>query len=189
MDAVQRVELFYQLPMNRKEYTMDYIYGSHIAGQFDVQVDGNNRWDTDKVCEIDVYPMSLTNEGFYLTDTVVYALASRRVPTGEYSDDCWHMLPSAWGALKEMPKPLPENILKAVAEAVAEATAGQTVFGGEFKYAVGDTVFIPEHRFPGDIEAHTVNGGYIVNMANSGERGEFAPSELEDYDQERWHRD
>lgn len=54
-------------------------------------------------------------------------------------------------------------------------------------YAIGETVFITEHRFPGDVEAYTTNGGYIVNMANSGELGEFAPDELEDYDNERWN--
>jgi hypothetical protein len=166
---------------------MDYIYGSHIAGEFDVQVDGNNHWDDTKVCEIDVYPVSLSNEGFHETDTME-PLASREVPTGEYSDDGWYMLPSSWDALKAMPKPLPENILKAVEQAVAEATAKQKLFTGKFRYAVGDTIFIPEHRFPGEIEAHTVNGGYIVEMANSGELAEFAPDELEDYDDDLWNR-
>ena len=161
---------------------MTYIYGSHIAGQFDVQVDGNHRWDEDRICEIDVYPMSLTNEGFHETDTMADALASREVPTGEYSDDKWY-----GNTYEDDYAELPHHIRSAFKEAVAEAVKAQKLFTGTFKYAVGDTVFIPEHRFPGEVEALTVNGGYIVNMANSGELAEFAPDELEDYDNDRWN--
>lgn len=163
---------------------MDYIHGSHIQGEFDVQVDGNHRWDEDRICEISVYPQSLTNEGLYETDTL-QSLAHTEVPTGDYSDDMWYANVDV-DTLKAMPKPLPENILTAYEMAVAVATSLQKKYDGEFKYAVGDTVFITEHRFPGDVEAHTVNGGYILNMANSGELGEFGPDELEDYSQERW---
>lgn len=167
---------------------MDYIYGSYIAGQFDVQVDGNHRWDEDRICEIDVYPVSLTNEGFHTTDTMV-VLASREVPTGEYADDMWYGATDAVEAsTADLPELLPENIRAAFKEALVEAVAAQKLFDGTFRYAVGTTVFIPEHRFPGEVEAHTLNGGYIVNMANSGELAEFAPDELEDYDFEKWNR-
>lgn len=167
---------------------MTYIYGSHIAGQFDVQVDGNNHWEDTMICEIDVHPVSLTNEGYHSTDTMSDPLASRRVPTGEYSDDMWYGATDAVEAsTADLPELLHENIRAAFKEALVEAVAAQKLFTGRFKYAVGDTVFITEHRFPGDIEAHTVNGGYIVEMANSGELAEFAPDELEDYDADRWH--
>lgn len=162
----------------------DFIYGSHILGQFDTQIDSNHRWDEDRVTEIDVYPMSLTNEGFHETDTISNALARREVPNAETCADMWY------GNIDmddEALKALPADVLKAFKEAIAEATANQKKFEGEFKYGIGDTVFIPEHRFPGDVEAYTTNGGYIVNMANSGELAEFAEDELEDYDSERWN--
>lgn len=168
---------------------MDYIYGSHIAGQFDVQVDGNNHWEDTMICEIDVYPVSLTNEGYHSTDTVSDPLASRRVPTGEYSDDMWYGATDAVEAsTADLPETLPENVRAAFKEALVEAVAAQKLFTGTFRYGLGTTVFIPEHRFPGEVEAHTVNGGYIVNMANSGELAEFAPDELEDYDDDLWNR-
>lgn len=164
---------------------MDFIYGSHILGQFDVQVDSNNRYDTDRITEIDVYGLSLTNEGDHTTDTLSDALARREVPnlTGD-CDDMWY---GTENMEAEAIQDLPESVRTAFKEAVAEATAKQTTTA-EFKYAVGDTVFITEHRFPADVEAHTVNGGYIVDMANTGELAEFAPDELEDYDRERWNR-
>lgn len=162
----------------------DFIYGSPIQGQFDTQIDSNHRWDEDRVTEIDVYPMSLTNEGFHETDMVAEPLASRRVPNAETCEDMWY---GNTDMEDEAIKALPENILKAFKEAIAEATENQTKFEGGFKYEIGDTVFITEHRFPADVEAYTVNGGYIVNMANSGELAEFAPHQLEDYDNERWN--
>jgi hypothetical protein len=164
---------------------MAYIKGGHIKAEFDVQVDGNNRWDEDRICEIDVYPVSLNLDGFHETDTTE-PLASVRVPTGDYSDDAWFMLPGAWDQLRAMPKPLPENIIKGIEEAMAEALAAHLKIERTQRFDRGATVFITEHIMPGTVEAHTVNGGYIVNMADSGELDEFSEEELEAYDRERW---
>lgn len=158
---------------------------AHIRGEFDVQVDGQYRWDEDKVCEIDVYPIRLNQDGNHETDTLV-TLASVRVPTGDYSDDMWYYVPQVYST--DLLEKLPEQIKKGVEEAVAKALEVHNSIPRTQKYDVGTTVFIKEHRFPGDIEAHTLDGGYIINMANSGELGEFSESELEDYNQELWHR-
>lgn len=162
---------------------MAYIKGSHIKGQFDVQVDGNHRWDEDKVCEIDVYAVSLNGDGFHETDTNE-SLVHVEVPTGDYADDMWYGMPSEeWAQVSE----LPQNIRTAVENSVAEALAQHLKVERTQKYNVGDTVFITEYMFPGEVERHTVNGGYIIHMANSGERDEFAEDELEDYKPELWH--
>jgi len=160
-----------------------YGYGSHFLASFDVQVDGNHRWDEDKICEIDVYPQSLNTDGFYVTDTNE-ALASMRVPTGDYSDDKWYA-----SADPESVKALPEHLREAFEMAVAFATAkqaeGLTV---QHKWAVDDTVWVKEHIMPATVRELTVNGGYIVDMGDSGELDDFAPDELEDFDRERYER-
>jgi hypothetical protein len=156
---------------------------SHIKGEFDVQVDGNHRWDTDKVCEIDVYPVYIDADGDRATDTQT-TLASVRIPTGDYSDDMWYDLPSAWEKLSE----LPAHIRAGVDKAIEYALAVHTGIKRTQKYDKGDRVFITEYRFPGEIVAHTIDGGYIVEMASSGVLDYFKESELEDYDQELWHR-
>lgn len=160
---------------------MELTKGWHIVGQFDVQVDSNHRWETDKVCEIDVYPMSLDADGNFVTD-MQNTLAHVEVPAGNHCDDMWY------GSHDDAVKTLPEHLRQPFKEAVALADAKQeTMRRTTAPRAVGETVFITEHRFPGDIEAVTMNGCYIVNMANSGEVAEFRPDELEDYDAERWH--
>jgi hypothetical protein len=162
---------------------MQIIKGSHIIGFFDVQVDSNHRWDEDRMLEVDVYPVSLSADGTHETDGLT-TLAHVEVPAGDFCEDTWLGSTATDEELSEFP----EQVRAAFKQAVAEATAKQVGFNGEFKYALGDTVFITEHRFPGEVEGQTVNGGYIVNMAGSGELDEFAEDELEDYDQERWHR-
>lgn len=161
---------------------MSYTKGSHITALFDVNVDGNNRWDTDRIVEVDVYPISLDSEGNHSTDTTE-PLASVRVPGEGYSDDTWITVPGGWDDIRK----LPENIQRAVTLAVGEALAKHLETKRTQKYSKFDTVFITDHRFPGNVVAHTLNGGYIIDMADSGELGEFGPDELEDYDQERWH--
>lgn len=161
---------------------MTYTKGSHITALFDVQVDGNNRWDTDQIVEVDVYPISLDADGFHSTDTEA-SLASVRVPGQGYSDDAWYTVPGAWDELRK----LPEHIFKAVEQAVGVALANHLEVKRTQKYSKGDTVFITAERFPATVEAHTLAGGYILNMADSGELAEFGPDELEDYDADRWH--
>ena len=162
---------------------MTYIKGQHIKALFDVQVDGNHRWDTDRVLEVDAYPVSLDLDGKYAADTTE-PLASVKLPTLDYSDDCWYQLPDEWEAVRK----LPEHVRKAVEDVITKALSTHLEIQRTQKYDRGATVFITEHRFPGEVEAHTVNGGYIVNMAGSGELGEFGPDELEDYDADLWHR-
>jgi hypothetical protein len=158
---------------------------SHILGEFDVQIDGNHQYE-EGITEIDVYPVEINAEGLRHTVTMDKPLASTEIPSEGYSDDCWYDIPSTMDQVRK----LPDNIVKATQNAVAEALGKQlaTAVRNDFKYHIGDTVFITEHRFPGEVEHLTVDGGYIVNMANSGERAEFAESELEDYNQELWHR-
>jgi hypothetical protein len=157
---------------------------SHILGEFDVQIDGNHKFE-EGITQICVYPVSTDGEGFRETDTLE-SLVSVEVPSEGYSDDCWYDVPSAMDEVRK----LPEHIVKATQNAVADALGKQlgTAITHNFKYHVGDTVFITEHRFPGEVQHLTVDGGYIIDMANSGELAEFAESDLEDYDQERWHR-
>lgn len=157
---------------------MQDIKGSHILGQFDTQVDGNHRWDTDRIVEIDVHPVSLDKDGNYVTDLST-TLAHVEVPGEGYSDDMWY------GVEREAIEALPEHLRQPYANAIVTAVAkqGPRTTAGR---SVGDTVFITEHRFPGEIEGVTVNGCYIVNMANSGELDEFRADELEDYDADRW---
>lgn len=157
---------------------------SHILGEFDVQIDGNHQYE-EGITEIDVYPVSIDSEGIRNTDTLTI-LVSVHVPSVGYSDDCWYDIPSAMEDVRK----LPDNIVKATQNAIAEALGKQlgTAVQNTYKYHVGDTVFIPEYKFPGEVEHLTVDGGYILNLANSGERAEFAESELEDYDPELWNR-
>lgn len=167
---------------------MEFIYGSHIIDQFDVHVDGNHRWDTDRMLEVDVYPVSLTNEGLYETDTN-QTLASVKVPGQGYSDDTWIDYGHGNEGIPDLPKHIREAFDNAVALAKEAQNKAFTEWPGEYdepSYFSGDTVFITEHRFPGQVEAHTANGGYIVHMADSGELAEFAESELEEYKQWLW---
>lgn len=160
---------------------MTYNHGSEMIASFDVQVDGNHRWDEDRVCEIDVYRQSLNADGFYETDTTE-SLAHVEVPTGDYSADLWFA-----SADPEAVKAQPEHLRKAFEQAVAEATAkqaeGLTV---AHKWAVGDTVWVTEYIMPGTVQDLTVTGGYIVDMGDTGELDEFREAELEEFDRERY---
>lgn len=157
---------------------------SHIKCNFDVQVDGNHRWDEDRVCEISVYPVYIDRQGFRATDTTT-TLASTEVSTGDYSDDCWYDFPAKF---TELVANVPDGIREAVEMAIAIAMSRHLAIGRTQKYDVGQTVFLSVHRYPGKVEAHTVDGGYIIDMADSGSLAEFDESELEDYDRERWNR-
>lgn len=160
-----------------------YGYGSPFVASFDVQVDGSHRWDTDRICEIDVYPQSLDTDGNYVTD-MNEALASMRVPTGDFGDDCWI------GTSRDTdPDKFPEHIRTAFDMAVAFATAKQAEgLKVQHKWAVDDTVWVKEYIMPATVRELTVNGGYVVDMGDSGELDEFAPDELEDFDRERYER-
>jgi hypothetical protein len=127
--------------------------------------------------------MSLDTDGHYVTD-MDKALASMRVPTGDYSDDCWYGT-SRDGDVDK----LPENIREAFHMAVAFATAKQAEsLKVEHKWAVGDVVWVKEYTMPATVRELTVNGGYIVDMGDTGELDDFAPDELEDFDRERYER-
>lgn len=156
---------------------------SHILGEFDVQIDGNHQYE-EGVTEIDVYPVTIDSEGKRSTDTLK-TLASTEIASNGYGDDCWYDVPSAFEEIRKLPKHVVEATEMAVAVAMGlqMETAVKT-----HKYHIGDTVFITEHRFPGDVRHLTVDGGYIIEMANSGELAEFSENELEDYNQELWHR-
>jgi len=59
-----------------------------LEGQFDIHIDSNHRWDTDRVMEIDVYPMVQNLDGTTATDTQT-TLASVRIPAQDISLDTW----------------------------------------------------------------------------------------------------
>jgi hypothetical protein len=154
---------------------------SHILGEFDVQIDGNHQYD-EGITEIDVYPVSIDADGNRTTDTLT-TLASTEIPSNGYADDKWYDVPSAFTELRELPSHIVEPAGMAIAVAMnLQMQSAKTTH----KYHIGDTVFIPEYKFPGDVRHLTVDGGYIIEMANSGELDEFAEDELEDYDAARW---
>lgn len=155
---------------------------SHILGEFDVQIDGNHQYE-EGITEIDVYPVSIDGDGYRTTDTTE-TLSSTEIPSNGYTNDKWYDVPSAFDEIRE----LPEHVVKATEMAVAVAISLQMESAVKtHKYHIGDTVFIPEYKFPGEVQHLTVDGGYILEMANSGELDEFAEDELEDYDSERWN--
>ncbi|QFG12774.1 hypothetical protein PBI_MIMI_300 [Arthrobacter phage Mimi] len=165
-------------PASPQEDTM-----SHILGEFDVQIDGNHRYE-DSVTQIDVYPVYIDTLGKRSTDTTK-TLASTEIPSEGYADDCWYDVPSAFDEIRK----LPHHVVEATGMAIAVAMNLQMETAKkDHKYHIGDTVFLPEYKFPGDVRHLTVDGGYIIDMANTGELAEFSESELEDYDQELWHR-
>jgi hypothetical protein len=155
---------------------------AHILGEYDVQVDGNHQYE-EGITEIDVYPVSIDANGHRTTDTLT-TLASTEIASNGYSDDQWFDVPSMFTQLRELPSHIVEPAGMAIAVAMnLQMQSAKTTH----KYHIGDTVFLPEYKFPGDVRHLTVDGGYIIEMANSGELAEFAESELEDYKQELWH--
>lgn len=59
-----------------------------VKGKFDVHIDSNHRWDTDRVMEIDAYPLLDKGDGTYEPDMSRY-VASIRIPAGDIRIDTW----------------------------------------------------------------------------------------------------
>jgi hypothetical protein len=59
-----------------------------LKGVYDIHIDSNHRWETDKVMEIDAYPLILKEDGTTETDMQT-TLASVRVPSFDVNIDMW----------------------------------------------------------------------------------------------------
>lgn len=59
-----------------------------LVGKFDIHIDSNHRWETDRVMELDAYPMYELSDGNTGTDMTV-PIASVRIPAGDYCEDIW----------------------------------------------------------------------------------------------------
>jgi hypothetical protein len=61
-----------------------------LVGKFDIHIDSNHRWETDRVLELDAYPLYEfpDSENGTSTDMTV-PIASVRIPAGDYCEDIW----------------------------------------------------------------------------------------------------
>ena len=154
-----------------------------LHNNFDIQVDSNHTWDEpNRTVQISVYSMGIDAEGYNVTETME-SLAEVEIPnTVDKCEDMWYGSTDTEGLSK-----LPQAWQDAVRSAVETAAKVQGPLKHTMRYGYGDTVFLTEHRFPGDVEDFTTDGRYVVEMANSGVRDVFTESELEDYDSDRWN--
>jgi hypothetical protein len=154
---------------------------SHILGEFDVQIDGNHQYE-EGITEIDVYPVFIDGDGHRSTDTSI-TLASTEIASNGYADDKWYDVPSTLDEIRALPK----HVVEATEMAIAVAMSLQLESATKPARSIGDTVFLPEYKYPGTIDHLTVDGGYIIDMASTGELAEFGEEEVEDYKPELWH--
>jgi hypothetical protein len=154
-----------------------------LLNSFDIQIDSNHTWgEPVRTVDISVYELIIDEFGNTSTDTLT-PLAHVEIHNAEAKcEDTWLSSEDTGDIAK-----LPERWQVAVRQAVELAAAIQTKPSEPFRYEVGDTVFLTEHRFPADVEYYTTEGYYVVNMANSGERGTFTEAEIEPYDFDRWN--
>ena len=152
-----------------------------LHNHFDIQVDSNHTWDEpNRTVQIEVFPLGITAEGLNETDGIT-TLAFVEIPNGtDVCEDMWYDSTDT----EALPK-LPQTWQDAVRSAVETAKETQGPLG-PMRYAYGQTVFLTEHRFPGDVEDFTTDGRYVVEMANSGIRDVFTEAEMEPYDANRW---
>lgn len=152
---------------------------------FDIQVDSNHQWDQPvRNVEISVHSVSIDADGNVSTDTLT-SLAHVEIHNSEAKcEDTWFSSEEA-----DAVAALPERWQFAVRKAVELARAVQVSPDKPFRYGRGETVFLPEYKFPADVEYVTTDGRYVVNMANSGELDIFAEDEIEPYEAERWYND
>lgn len=153
-----------------------------LRNSFDVQVDSNHRWSEDRVLEVTVYPLSIDADGEISTDTFT-TLAHIEIPNQEnLCEDTWISSEN----VTELEN-LPERWQDAVRKALELADAAQATTDKPMRYEAGQTVFLTEYRFPGDVENITTDGRYVIQMANSGVIDIFEEDELEPYDYDRWN--
>jgi hypothetical protein len=151
-----------------------------FLGRFDVQVDSNHRWDTDRILEIDVYTISVNADGEIQTDSLNPVL-SVNIPAGDWCEDVWIDSNDT-----ERISELPANVRSAYNGAVTLAKSLQNRPDAPYKWEVGTVLFATYNRYPVEVIAHATDGSYIVEEANSGVIGVYMEHLLEDYDRERW---
>jgi hypothetical protein len=157
-------------------------FSATFLNRFDVQVDSNHRWDTDRILEVDVYTISVDTDGEISTDSL-NPVVSVKIPAQDFCDDRW-----IDSTEEHEVKALPNHARAAFDAAVMLAKVLQEQPATPFKWPVGATLFATYNRYPVEVIAHATDGSYIVDEANSGVIGVYAESLLEDYDRERWER-
>lgn len=150
-----------------------------IRGEFDVQVDGNHRYD-EGVTEIDAYAQIENAEGKRETITDKHYV-SIRLPSRGYADDVWYDS-GAEGAAG-----LPAHVRLAFEASVTLAKVIQDLEEGHPVWYPGDTVFLTGARMPGQVDAVTLDGRYVIDMGDTGVRDIFRADQLEPYKAELWN--
>lgn len=156
-----------------------------LSGHFDIHVDSNHTWDEPvRTVQIAVYELNIDADGNVSTDTLVPLVSVEFHNAEAKCEDIWFDAEDRDNIDK-----LPDRWQVAVYKAIDTARGLQTKPAKDWTYGAGQTVFLPEYKFPADVEYVTTDGRYVVNMANSGTLDVFAEDEIEPYDYDRWNRD
>lgn len=152
---------------------------------FDIQVDSNHQWgEPVRNVEISVYEVVIDAEGEISTDTLT-SLVHMEIHNAEVKcEDTWISSEDPVELAK-----LPERWQIAVRKAIETAQALQDKPSDPILYGRDQTVFVPEYKFPADVQFLTTDGRYVLELANSGVLDIFAQDEIEPYDTDRWNRD